>query len=83
MNFDLRIEELVLQGFPPDERQIVGDAVERELARLFTERGVPPSLARARDVSRLDAGTFELAPDLTPAAVGARVARSLYEGITR
>lgn len=80
MNVELHIEELVLHGFSQHRR--IGDAVEHELSRIFSDRGVPPSLARARDISRLDAGAFELTPDLTPDAVGARVAHSLYERIT-
>lgn len=37
---NLHIEELVLHGFAPHDRHRIGDAVERELLRLLTERGV-------------------------------------------
>ena len=83
MNVELHIEELVLHGFPPDYRHRIGDAVEQELSRLFTEQGVPPSLSRGGDIPRLDAGAFEVEQDLGADAVGERVARSLYEGMTR
>ena len=36
----------MLHGFAPGDRYRIGDAVERELARLFAEQGVPPSLAQ-------------------------------------
>jgi hypothetical protein len=81
VNVELHIEELVLHGFPPDYR--IGGAVEHELSRLFTERGVPPSLTRGGDIPRLDAGAFEMNPELGAHATGARVAHSLYEGMNR
>lgn len=84
MNVELHIEEIVLHGFPPDYLHRVGDAVEHELSRLITEEGVPSSLSRGGDIPRLDAGAFEVEKeDLGADAVGARVARSLYEGMTR
>ncbi|HEX6709750.1 MAG TPA: hypothetical protein VF068_05405 [Rubrobacter sp.] len=81
MNVELHIEELVLHGFPPDYRHHIGGAVEQEISRLFTEQGVPPSLSRGGNIPRLDAGAFRMSPELGADAVGARVARSLYEGM--
>jgi hypothetical protein len=81
VNVELHIEELLLHGFPPDYRHRVGDALEHELSRLFTERGVPPSLARGGDIPHLNAGGFQINPELGAEAVGARVARSLYGGL--
>ena len=82
MNVELHIEELVLHGFPPDYRHRIGEGVEQELSRLFTEQGLPPSLARGGDIPRLDAGAFEMNPELGTDAVGARVARALYGGMS-
>lgn len=81
MNVELRIEELVLHGFPPGAHHRIGDAAERELSRLFAERGVPPSLAHGGDAPYLDAGTFEMNPGLGAEAAGEQIARSLYEGM--
>jgi hypothetical protein len=81
VNVELHIEELVLHGFPPDYRHRIGGAVEQEISRLFTEQGVPPSLSRGGDIPRLDAGAIQMSPELGADAVGARVARSLYEGM--
>jgi len=83
VNVGLHIEELVLHGFPPDYRHHIGGAVEHELSRLFTEQGVPPSLIHGGDIPRLDAGAFQMNTGLGADAVGARVARSLYEGMRR
>ena len=81
MNVELRIEELVLYGFPPGEHQIIGEAVEHQLSRLFAERGVPPSLVHGADIPRVDGGTLERSPGSTSEAFGARVARALYGGL--
>ena len=75
---ELRIEELVLHGFAPGDRHRVGAAVERELARLLAERGLPPGLVRGADLSRLDGGSFAVAPGAGAEAIGARVARAVY-----
>jgi hypothetical protein len=83
VNVELRIEELVLHGFPPGNHHRIGDAAERELSRLFTEQGVPPSLARGADTQHLDAGAFEMNPDLGAEAAGEQIARSLYGGMAR
>jgi hypothetical protein len=82
VNVELRIEELVLHGFPPGDHRI-GDAVERELSRLFAEGGVPPSLTLGGDIPRLDAGAFEMNPGLGAQAAGEQIARSLYGGMTK
>jgi hypothetical protein len=80
VNVELHIEELVLHGFTPAEQRI-GAAVERELARLFAEKGVPPALAHSAEVPSLNPTAFELNPHLGAEVVGAQVALSLYEGL--
>jgi hypothetical protein len=83
MNVELHIEELVLHGFVPGDRYRIGDAVERELSRLFAEQGTPPSLVRGGDIGRLDGGSFEAKPGSRAEAIGARVAQGVYGGLSR
>lgn len=80
---ELQIEELVLHGFAPHDRSRIGEAVERELARLFAGRGVPPSLARGGEIERLYGGTFEVKPGSDVEAIGAQVAHAVYGGLSR
>lgn len=82
MSIDLHIEELVLEGFSPGDRHRIGAAVERELARLLTERGLP-RLTESLDVPRLDGGSFEMNRNATPEAVGGQVAGAVYGGVGR
>jgi hypothetical protein len=83
VNVELYIEELVLHGFQPGGHHLIGAAAERELSRLFAERGVPPSLVQGGDATHLDAGAFKMTPDLGAKAAGEQIARSLYRGMTR
>ncbi len=82
-NVELRIDELVLHGFAPGDRHRIGAAVERELSRLFADKGTPPSLARGGSIERLDGGAFEAKPGSGAEAIGARVARAVYGGLSR
>ncbi|MBE9514414.1 MAG: hypothetical protein IMY83_05240 [Chloroflexi bacterium] len=80
-NIELHIEELVLHGFDSGDHYRIGAAVEAELARLFAEQGVPPSLmTQSGDVAHLDGGTFDVAPGSRGEAIGAQVAQALYGG---
>jgi hypothetical protein len=79
---ELRIEELVLYGFPPCDRHRIGDAATRELARLFAERGAPPSSREGGEVASLSAGSFEARPDLGAERIGVQVARAVYGGLS-
>jgi hypothetical protein len=82
MNVELRIEELVLRGFAPGQCQRIGEVIESELTRLFTEEGVPPSLRRGGVISHLNGGTLDVAPGTSAVEVGVRAARALYRGMT-
>jgi hypothetical protein len=78
---DLHIEELVFHGFSRADRYRIGQAVEHELGRLFTEQGMPPSLARSGEIASLDGGSFEARPGSGTEAIGAQVARAVYGGL--
>ncbi|HEY1166162.1 MAG TPA: hypothetical protein VGE90_13370 [Chitinophaga sp.] len=80
-NIELHIEELVLHGFQPGDRQRIGLAVQQELTRLFTEQGLPPGLSSGGAVPSLDAGSFQQAPNAKPAAVGQQIANSVNNSL--
>ena len=77
----LHIEELVLHGFSPRDRHAIGEAVQTELTRLFTEQGVHPSLGQSFEVERVDAGTFNVKSGTRAEGVGTQVAQSVYGGL--
>ena len=80
---DLRIDELVLEGFAPDARLRVGAAVERELSRLLAEAPLSRSVARHDGAAHLDGGAFDAPPGASPEQVGAAVARAVHGGLSR
>ncbi len=82
-NIEVDIEELVLYGFAPGDRYRIGDAVERELTRLFAEQGTPPSLNQDAAIARLDGGAFDVRTESKAPTVGAQIAQAVYGGLSR
>jgi len=83
VKLELRVDELVLHGFAPGDRYRISEAVERELDRLFTERGVSPTLNQESETEYLDGGAFELKPNLGAEAIGVQVAQTVYVRLNR
>jgi hypothetical protein len=83
LNVEVRIEELLLHGFAPGDRYRIGQAVERELVRLFTEQGVPPSLTQGGEIASMDGGAFNVAPGSKSETIGVQVAQAVYRGWSR
>jgi hypothetical protein len=79
----LHIEELVLHGFSPADRCVIGDTVERELTRLLFEQGVPMSLRTENATDEIKAPTFNAAHNAKPPAVGRQIAHAVYQGFNR
>jgi hypothetical protein len=78
---ELHIEELVLDGFSRASRPQIGDAVERELARLLAENGLPGYSGGAVEIERLDGGAFRVAPGASANAIGKQVAQAIHRPI--
>jgi hypothetical protein len=77
MKLELHIEELVLRGIGTRRQHEIRAAMEHELSRLFRTEGVAASLGRNRDVSLLDAGSFQV-DSTTGRAIGVQLASSIY-----
>ena len=84
MNINLHIERLVLDGLEiaPEQRPVLQAAVERELSRLLTERGLSPSLAQGIAVPQISTGGIQLI-NSNPTQIGQHIAQSVYGGIGR
>ena len=79
-NIELHIEELILEGFAPGDRYRIGEAMEHELTRLFSDQGAPSLFVQSGEFGRLDGGAFHVAPGTNAEAVGKQVAKAVYEG---
>jgi hypothetical protein len=78
-NVELHIEELVLHGFAPADRYTIGESVERELARLFSEQDPPSQLSLSAEIPQLEDGAFEVAYGSKLEVIGSQIAQALYE----
>jgi len=84
MNIDLHIERLVLDGvaLPPGAAGPMGAALEAELQRLLTERGIASGLARGGAIVRVSAPEADLTAARDPAGIGRAVAKAIHGGLT-
>lgn len=77
---DFHIDEVVLHGFDGLEAAAFRSALERELARLLTERGLPQTWTVDAHMAHLDGGHITAAPNVAALDVGRQVARAVYGG---
>lgn len=80
-SIELHIKELVLHGFAPKDRYRIAEAIERELAGLFSEHTIPPSLLNGGEVAHMNAGAVQVQSGARPDAIGAQVARAVFRGL--
>ena len=81
MKLELHIGELVLRGFDAGLQHEIRTEVERELAALLRSETRAAPFGGRRNVSRLDAGSFQVHSTSTGRAIGKQIARSVYRGI--
>ena len=77
---ELHIEELVLDGFAFGERYAIGDAVEREIARLLREHGIPSSVRSENAADEIKGASFNAAHNAKAPAIGRQIAQAVYHG---
>lgn len=82
-DIDLRIDELVLDGFRPEDRQRIAAALGQELRRAFAERGIPECLLAGGAIERVDARSFAATTSSPPRTIGIQLARALDRGLRR
>jgi hypothetical protein len=78
-SIELHIEELVLHGFPLSDRYAIGDAVERQLAQLLGEQGVPSSLRSESATDEIRGASFNTPHNAKASAIGRQIAQAVYQ----
>lgn len=78
---ELTIEHLVLEGIDPRLQPLVVSAMQRELSRLISERGVPTQLLSSRGAQSLSANQLDQGGYRTPEKLGCDLAASVYESM--
>jgi len=76
---EINIGNLILHGFAPGDRFLIGEALEQGLRDSFAahQAGGP----KGGDVNFADAGSFQMQPNAKPANVGNQVAHSVFNKI--
>jgi hypothetical protein len=82
-SIELHIEELVLHGFSHSDRHRIAEALQGELTRLLADPTMHVSRTTPRETARMDGGSFRVAANSKPEAIGAQVAQSLHKGLTQ
>lgn len=74
----LRIDQLVLAGVAPGERERVADAVRDELARLLAAPGAAAKFAAPVNREQLDGGTIRIAGAMRAVSFGEQIAQAVH-----
>jgi hypothetical protein len=84
MNINLHIERLILDGLPIAQHQgaVVQAAVETELSRLLTERGLASSLQSGGAMPNLRTDGIQLTMGSNPTQMGQQIAQAFYGGFS-
>ena len=82
-NVEMKIEQMILEGFSPSDRYRIGDSVQNELERIFNEQGVSWTINKSIELETLDGGEFATTHATRAASVGNQLAQSVYQGISR
>lgn len=83
MNINIQIEKLVLEGvsISPSQGRLLQAAVEAELGRLLTVKGLPENWQADGLVSRLPGGAIQLELGTNPTQMGQQIAQKIYRGM--
>lgn len=82
-HLEISIDELILEGFAPSEKYRIGEALQRELEKLFAARleqtrGTEMISTDARD--DVNAGAFRMNTTRGD-VIGAQIAQSVFESL--
>lgn len=80
MNIELHIEELVLHGFAPGDRDRIASAVQQELTVLLTEQGVSLP-AQSATIAKLTGKPFALPTTPNANLTGTQIAHSVFDAM--
>ena len=80
---ELAIHELVLRGIDSVDGQRIGEAFQRELTQLLSERGLPPGFETGAGIQALKVAMAGISRGSSPEAIGTRTARAVFGALKR
>ncbi len=78
---EIIIDELVLHGFPPEQRHAIGESLSAELQRLVAA-GNPTDLANLNSTPVLRASNISLKSGAKSQQIGAQVAKTVHHRLS-
>lgn len=83
MNINLHIEHLLLDGIPVShaDKPRLQAAIETELVRLISDRGVNSEFQLGTTLPSIRTGDIQPATNSNPRELGQQIAGALYRGI--
>jgi hypothetical protein len=82
-DIEIRIEELVLHGFPSEIKTSIAEAAKVELERLLEDQGEPSQLTRDISVENLYLESLVIGDNKEPENIGVQIAGILFEGLNK
>ncbi|MCX6317018.1 MAG: hypothetical protein NTW29_06990 [Bacteroidetes bacterium] len=76
---EIHIESLTLNGFASPDRYAIADAVQTELTRLLTERGLPASFQSGVSIPFMKAGAFTMGENINAPDTGNQIAGTVFD----
>lgn len=73
----VEIDSLVIEGYNRSQAERAGAALQSELQRLFSERGLPAGMQSESETLALEQ-PIELRPGLSPEKLGTLAAQALF-----
>jgi hypothetical protein len=83
INIDLEIEELVLDGFAEQDKDVIAEALKGELTRLISQGEFTENVKQNTNIERLDGGSIQIANGFSGGEIGKQAAQSLYGGMQK
>jgi hypothetical protein len=79
---ELRIDELVLWGADFTGRERIADAVQSELEKLLSDRGLPQRALVESTRESIQGGVASIPRGASAKRIGSEIARTIYGGLT-
>ena len=80
MDIHLHIDELVLHGFYPRDRDGIAEAIAHELTKLLGEQAQPSLLSKGGEIGDILGATIDMAAGSSPETIGTNIAQAVLRG---
>ncbi len=80
MKINIKIGELIVDGFEYIDQEQLTNALTMELIRLVRENGLPDNMIHEKSVQAIQTEPLNLEKNVSPTTIGLEVAKSIHRG---